>query len=137
MKGRLIAIVVTAVVLFLLDFVIHTFILVPSEEMKVAFEGVWHPNGEGPNPAWWLVYELALAYILGMIVLQKPMDAIQGAKSGAIMFFLFALTGVVFWMMFFTVSSMSWGMSELGIGIVLGAIAGWLMVTINNKMGDG
>ncbi len=134
LKGGLIAVVTTAVVMFLLDFLFYGFLMPVPTEFKTAMGSVMYTEATMPHPVWYYLMELAVAGLIAFATLQVPLTMSQAAQRGALV--LLMVTGAI---------DITWGMSisvswpistlfiELAFRAVLGAIAGSILLILAKR----
>ncbi|MBK9184280.1 MAG: hypothetical protein IPM83_14495 [Ignavibacteria bacterium] len=135
LRGGLIAVVLAALVMFLLDFVFYMFLMPMPAECKTALASVSYTEANMPSPAWYYLMELAVAGLIAFATLQVPLTVGQAAQRGALI--LVMITGAI---------DINWGMSinvpwpisglfiEVTYRAVLGAVAGAVTVILAKKL---
>lgn len=135
-RNTIISIVVTAIVLYVLDFIYYSATMAKMmEAMPAAYKAA--QNTTEPNPAIWLVMEFMAAILFWIIVgrdSSRPINMKSAAMSCAVVYGLVsAMMG--FYMM---VTIAGWQMQgeiiNTAYSIVVGGIAGYVMSMVHNKL---
>jgi len=136
-RATIVAIIATVIVLFILDGLYYEVIMSGMmTSMPDAFKAAMKP--EQPNPAVWLIINAFIVAILFWVVIgrnpSRPIDAKSAAIACAT---VYALVSVMF-SFFFIVMMANWPIKGEVINVVysavLGAIGGYVMAFVHNKL---
>ena len=136
MKGTLIAVIPTTLILWCLSGVYHMLLVADMEkEYYMIFQSLSYPESEMPGVGLWLI-PLMLVMWFVLYVLTRGSSALtvaSGAKTGALVCFILAFYMEFGMHMWFKGLSMS--MSALGIGweTLQGAIGGALLAMLYTR----
>ncbi|MBC8124658.1 MAG: hypothetical protein H7X70_02890 [Candidatus Kapabacteria bacterium] len=134
LKGGLIAVVITAFVTFLLDFLFYGFLMPMPTDFKAAMGTVMYTEATMPNPVWYYLMELVVAGLVAFATLQVPLTLSQAAQRGALVLLMVTAAIDISWGMSINVS---WPIStlfiELAFRAVVGAIAGSILLILAKR----
>lgn len=135
MKGFIWAALAATILAYALD-TVYYMTMVDMAKMNAQFGALAYTMETMPNPAWYLLYELARVIAIGLVILQRPMSGMGAAMWGGLLSFLMFFVSMFGWVMTFVGVHVDGSIISEGVACtVIGALSAWVMAFVYNKLG--